>query len=348
MVSRFLIFLLTSLFATSAFAQQAPKVLAELFSNTNCNNCKTPDEQFGSFIANNPQYGVVRISYHNDVSNVNDTFYQASLPASSIRSSAFYNVQTDPTAAINGTVLANNVQAWEALAKSNATTDPNIQLSARNAGDSIIIHVTNKAQLSKSVRLYVALTESHIVMANTLAYGVPTSGYWDDVFRDMLPTGAGTDAFTPTGNDVYDVSFTPPTPDLPDATGHVWNTQNMKVVAFIQDDQANPTKKVEALGVISLANLGVNDGPSVASSASIRVAGNPTSPELRVSLPASQHARVVLSDLLGRTVGTLYDGNLPDGESTVEFAKSAIPAGCYIARLFVAGNETAHTKLIVP
>src|SRR5437867_2821631 len=92
----FLLMVVALFFIQPLKAQAQPKVLAEMFSNTDCKNCKTPDEAFESFMHNNPSYGIVRIAYHNEVPNPTDTFYIGSKFWTDYRSRTFYGVGSDP------------------------------------------------------------------------------------------------------------------------------------------------------------------------------------------------------------------------------------------------------------
>ncbi|MDP4200879.1 MAG: Omp28-related outer membrane protein [Bacteroidota bacterium] len=322
-----------------------PKVLAELFSNTNCGPCADADNKFDAFMAANPTYGIVRINYHNDIANPLDTFYKASQSSSFYRSSSVYGISTDPTGIINGQPSGSVEGAWEALSKTKGIATTPIQLSDSTDADGVIhIRVQNSVRPGTSCRLFVAVTESHIVMDNShQAYGNPPSGYWDDILRVMLPSPQGSSPFTPTGSDTYDFSFDP---TIPDYWGKLWNPENMQAIAFLQDDQGT-VKKVEAIGVLSLAIKGavtLNAPPN----AHLRLFANPTPrlSQVGITLPYTGRVRVTLSDMLGRSVRTLVDGMMPQGESSIELDGS-LPAGCYVIRMFVDGTETDHAKVIV-
>src|SRR5437667_873371 len=117
---------------------QPPKVLAENFNNTNCGNCKTPDEQFEAFMTKNPSLGIVRINYHNEITNPNDTFYVASQLFVAYRSGTFYSVSFNPYCVINGQSGANSEPTWEALSKSKALSAPGLTVNAYMTVDGLI------------------------------------------------------------------------------------------------------------------------------------------------------------------------------------------------------------------
>ena len=61
---------------------------------------------------------------------------------------------------------------------------------------------------------------------------------------------------------------------------------------------------------------------------------------LAYSLPEAEHVRVMIYDVLGRTVATLADETRPAGEHTLTWDASGIPAGVYFYRL-----EAGETRL---
>jgi len=164
----------------------------------------------------------------------------------------------------------------------------------------------------------------------------------------MLPNSSDT---TPLGTGEtrsFDVPFDPSNYLYSDN----WHTDHMEAVVFVQDVTNIPINgtnnyNVESIGVVSLANPAAVTPSQIASSASLHVIGTPANSQLRVSLPASAQVRVVLSDMLGRGICTLADAMMPEGQTSIEMASGILPAGCYIARMIVDGNEVDHAKLII-
>ncbi|MBI5709440.1 MAG: hypothetical protein HZC42_03930 [Candidatus Eisenbacteria bacterium] len=72
----------------------------------------------------------------------------------------------------------------------------------------------------------------------------------------------------------------------------------------------------------------------------------------RVEVPAALHARLDLYDVTGRRVRTVLDGDLPPGESAVEWdgrgsSGAAAGSGIYFARLNCrAGQRTVRVPLL--
>lgn len=75
---------------------------------------------------------------------------------------------------------------------------------------------------------------------------------------------------------------------------------------------------------------------------------NPFNPAttLRYSLPATGHARLAVTDALGREVAVLADGVLNAGAHTARFDAAALPSGLYMARL-VSGGATVTRGMLL-
>ncbi len=323
-----------------------PTILAEVFGNFGCANCKNADLAFDDYLFDKPT--IQLINYHNEFPTPSDAFFAVARQGQQyLYRSTLYAVNGDPVEVTNGGAIerANSELTWEDNCNS-ATHLPPLTVTAYKTADGMIyIHAKNTLTLPAAVRLNVALLESNIVQANPGAQGIPPSNVWDNIFREMLPTPDGF-LFTPTGADEFTYSFDP---TQTDANGDTWNPDNMKAVAFLQDDQG-ATKKVESLGVVSLANLPLSAvTASDHKTTGLRILGNPTkgTSQFWLTLPSSSHVKLTLSDMLGREVRVLVDVQMPEGQTSVEMNTGTLPAGCYIARMFIGGSEVDHAKLVV-
>jgi hypothetical protein len=328
------ILLATSLLcATVANAQN--KVLAELFTNTNCGNCRVPEEAFEGFVNSHPQFGVVRIVYHNEITNNDDVFYVASKPDVDAREQ-MYALNANPLAIIDGFPLGNNESIWETAVQQAAAQALPVAIeitSAAGTGNKYNIHVTLTGSLTKQARLFVALTEDNIIYNNTLAYGNPTSGEWDDIFRMMLPSSNGTDPFQLTGTRSFDVTA--------DLTDQDWNPSNMHVVAFVQDVATSGPSSFQAEGFAkqSLTTAGVEE--SKTSGFGIR----PTAKGLIMSLPIGAHSlSLTVTDVLGRSIRKMSIPNIAAGEFDVD--DLTLPHGSYIVSCQADGSSLGSCKII--
>ena len=73
---------------------------------------------------------------------------------------------------------------------------------------------------------------------------------------------------------------------------------------------------------------------------------NPFNPQtsIRFGLPRTGNVKLVVVDMLGRTVSVLVDGSLQAGTHEVEFDASSLPSGTYIYRL--EAEDVAITRLL--
>ena len=326
---------------------QQPTVLAELFSNFDCANCKIADLTFEDYLSDKPK--IVLINYHNASPSPSDPFFMVARQGrSTLYRSDFYAVSADPVAAVNGKVDVGSEPTWESDCTNAKQLPPHTVTAYKDAAGLIYVHVKNTNSIASAQRLNVALLESKIVKANPLAQGVPPSGVWDNIFREMLPTPDGY-LFTPTGNDEYTYHFDPTQDDVNLDT---WNPDNMQAVAWLQDDQG-ATKKVEAIGTVSLANLPLGGSGVVATPnqpvPALRVMGNPSGGHAQfwLTLQSPANVRLTLSDMLGREVRVLNNQRLGEGQTSVEMNDSKLASGCYIVRMYVDGTEADHAKLVI-
>ena len=326
--------LLAASLVTVQRANAQQKVLAELFTNTNCGNCRVPEEKFGTFVETNTQYGVVRIVYHNEVTNPDDIFYVPAMGDVNAREQA-YGLNANPLGIIDGYPLGNNETTWETTVKQAAmqSLPVTVTVSATKQGtNKYAIHVTTNGSINKQGKLYVALTESHIVYDNPNAYGNPTSGYWDDIFRMMLPTSTGSDAFALGGTHQFDY--------VADFSDQDWNAANMHVVAFVQETapSAASSYQVDGLQSIVMDAEGVIDGRSVSSAVSATARG------LRIETPSASVLTVQVTDVLGRTAAVRELRGLAAGLYNVD--DLSLTSGAYIATVTADGKVLGTCKLV--
>jgi VWFA-related protein len=92
------------------------------------------------------------------------------------------------------------------------------------------------------------------------------------------------------------------------------------------------------------------DAPEESSAGSgiISIAPNPLheSGTLRLMLPKRSQVSIVLLDVAGRVVSTVYDGELPAGENLREFDTEGLPAGRYFLRLAMPGESSLYPVVI--
>ena len=87
---------------------------------------------------------------------------------------------------------------------------------------------------------------------------------------------------------------------------------------------------------------------TIAGALALSVTPNPISGRgtVRVSVPTAGHVRVVITDVLGREVAVLVDGERPAGPSDVALETGRLAPGVYVVRL-VAGSEATVRRVTV-
>lgn len=112
---------------------------------------------------------------------------------------------------------------------------------------------------------------------------------------------------------------------------------------------------VETLGGVSSPSLAVFDldgtvsaeaPPTEAPRRGLAAFPNPARGATTLRFTATGPTRLVLLDMLGRTVAVMLDGETGTGERTVRVDTARLPAGVYVARLD-AGGETTTARLTV-
>lgn len=333
---------LVSTASQRAVAQQ-PTVLAELFTNVDCSNCRIPDDKYTTYVAAHP--GIVQINYHNSSPDATDVFYLDSSPASGDRD-GFYHGGTaglsDPTTFIDG-FFAGSGQTeaqWENVSTSSLAQPltPITITKTVNAGDSITLSFSVSSQ--NAVKVFVALVESGIVYQNSKQYGSPTNNIWNSVFRMMLPTANGSPVFT--GGKSFSIIY--------DKNAHAWVADNMMAVVFVQASTASDNQQSHAIESIGTISLGGNSAVATDTHATVhlRIVANPTPRLSRIGVELQQpaHVRIVMSDMLGRPVETFADMTMPAGSTAIEVV-NPVPAGCYLIRMFVDGQPVDYAKVVV-
>ncbi|MCB2203483.1 T9SS type A sorting domain-containing protein [bacterium] len=75
---------------------------------------------------------------------------------------------------------------------------------------------------------------------------------------------------------------------------------------------------------------------------------NPFSPSTTISyaVPTTGHVRITVSDLLGRHIATLVEGNRSAGWHSVNFNSAGVPAGMYFYRMETGGTSRVRRMII--
>ncbi|HEX9950586.1 MAG TPA: ice-binding family protein [Rubricoccaceae bacterium] len=99
---------------------------------------------------------------------------------------------------------------------------------------------------------------------------------------------------------------------------------------------------------VVLTQTAVAGETGVTGALALSVTPNPISGRgtVRVSVPTAGHVRVVITDVLGREVAVLVDGERPAGPSDVALETGRLAPGVYVVRL-VAGSEATVRRVTV-
>jgi hypothetical protein len=81
--------------------------------------------------------------------------------------------------------------------------------------------------------------------------------------------------------------------------------------------------------------------PTIVNEANLVSYPNPFSgsTNIELQLDKSSYVRVVVTDISGRTVANLQEGNLTEGTHRFEFNGSALPKGMYIAKVITSDSQ---------
>src|SRR5688572_25207737 len=203
------------------------QILVENFRNFDCANCKEPDENLEKFIHDSSHFNAILIFYHNRDPYPFDPFFIASKDDVLARNS-LYSVAGNPTVHVSGFFAGSGAQTlsnWKTYVQ-EAYKQPKLataEISKVYNGDSTFTISVNYSgtSLGQPVRPYMLIAESNLVEANSKLYGLPSSGVWNNIFRDSLVPSSG-DPFVLGGT--KSVTFTL------DARGKNWKLENLKAV----------------------------------------------------------------------------------------------------------------------
>ena len=112
--------------------------------------------------------------------------------------------------------------------------------------------------------------------------------------------------------------------------------QNQKIITLNYNDYSPPLPDTILADVNTTSNavlsLGVNSSGSVA--------------QISYTIPSDGPARLIIQDILGRTVRTIINGFTPSGSRETDVSFDGLPAGAYYVTL-QSGNGSITKKLIV-
>lgn len=335
------VFVVLSLFVLTGISQA--QVLAENFRNTDCANCKVPDDQFEEYIAAYPNYKVILVNYHNSFPSPQDPFYLASKDDVNPRSNVFYGVISDPYMYINGYSAGSKVSDWKTLTQeaSSVALPYTVDLQKSINGNIITIHATVSGSTNQQVRPTALILESDISYYNTLGYGNPPSGKWNDVMRAIAPTPNGDEPTLISGTKHFIYEY--------DATGKGWNLDNIHLVFFLQQvTKVTPGNNYPILGIGKTEFSKSVESERPASGTFLEYRGvNPFTGKnyVKIHLEEPSQVKILLCDILGNTVATVFDEYVTGNEYGTDLNMHGLNEGVYFARMFIGAEQVGVVKL---
>jgi hypothetical protein len=337
------------------FSNLQAQLLLEITRNFDCGPCKKVDPPFEHFLSQHPEYNSTTVFYHNGTPYPLDPFYLGNTADVDYRTKTFYKPPItggNPSLYINGNFVSQSseeLNKWETVTQEiyeieRDKTHPAIELSNQDNGDGTYSVTLNISGATDEVRPYVIITESGIVQDNKQEYGVPESGVWDNIFRTMIPSSNGGDPFTLQGTKTLTYTFDP--------RGKSWNISKLRAIALLQNVALSPvgngSRDIVAIKASSsgfFASGAVKPGKG---HQSVIAYPNPFAESIAIpfTLQEPSHVFVRISDLLGRDVATLLNERVAEKESSVTFVPQSIPAGTYVASIYVNGSFAGSQKLI--
>ncbi len=319
------------------------QIIAENFRNTDCANCKVPDDQYEAFIAANPSYEVILVNYHSSFPSPQDPFYLASKDDVNPRNNIFYGIISNPFMYVGGYSAGSKVSDWKTLTQEAAaiTSPLTVTLEKSIANNIITIHATVNGSSSMQVRPFALILESDIVYNNTLSYGNPPSGKWNDIVRAIAPTPNGDEPVLISGTKHFIYEY--------DATGKGWNLNNIHLVFFLQQvTKVTPGNNYPILGVGKTEFTKSVKKAKEFEGYSLEHRGvNPFTGKnyMKMNLKQPAQVKILISDILGNTVATALDEFISSSEYGTDLNMQGLNEGVYFARMFVGNQQVDVVKI---
>lgn len=328
----------------SASASVRAQILAEVYRNIDCANCRQPDDGLEQFVAQNPNLKITTVYLHTDFPSPVDPFFLASQTDVSHRFYDVYQQSSTPLAAIDGFVAGTSLSSWKQVIGVAPSLPVTVSAQAADTNGIITVHMHIEGGSGAQVRPYVMLLESKIIYDNQKSYGKLDS--WDNIFRAMIPGKDGGDAFTLGGSHDFTYTF--------DVTGKGYIESNLSIVAFVQEVAAQPSPNntsylIDGFGVSTVT---INSAVTPQTETSVSLGApmpNPSATAVSVpfTLPTAATVKIVVSDELGREVATIANGTYSEGSSTAVFNPQVRRPGVYVVTMSADGVLVGTKKIVL-
>lgn len=343
--------LIIAVIVALASSANAQIIVAELFNNIDCANCRQPDDGFDTLMIHHPEYNILPIYYHVDFPAPNDPFNLASKTDVDGRFVKLYKLGSTPSAYIDGEFAGGGdgcLAKWTSRAQlryASGALPVVVDLAARDSAGSLVIDMTATGSVSGTgVKPYCAIIESGLYYDNSLGYGPVPNGIWNNVFRAMVPASGGGPTYSQSGVQHFHY--------VVDTTGRGWTMKNLAVVGFLQDNfhetGANTSYLMYGAAYTAVQTAGVaSDGQRM--DALGTPSPNPSLSFARIPFTLSKSAivRISVCDALGREVAVIANGTYNEGASVAEFDPTTHTAGVYVANMTVNGRFVGSQKIVL-
>jgi len=213
-------------------AQSKRYILLEHFTNTECSECKTKNDQFYTDILPNNLTDIIHISYHAPFPS-NSSFFYSQNPTDSDAAVNYYDINKTPQIVMNGTLLDEGDNLIEqSTIDEFASNDPESPIVfdtftlTDDGNGNYNLRVIIATEVAQPLGNYIIRTA---VVESEVNYDAPNGEtVHKNVMRKMLDSFAGETFSPPTvGNrTLHNYNFTA------DAD---WNTDNLYIISWIQN-----------------------------------------------------------------------------------------------------------------
>ncbi len=247
-----------------SFADSPRKILIEEATNTGCGPCAVQNPSFKRFVMNNFS-DVIPLVYHAWWPSGSDPMYLENTAMNTARIQ-YYGIQNIgvPNVRVNGKIAPKTGNWYDGAAgdtvaiknevdKYRGTSSPiTLTVAENRSGSQSTVQVTiSTTQSLVGKKLRVAVVEYQIVYPNPPGSNGEKEFFW--VARNMLPDANGTTLDLQAGsNRTYTFNY---------SIKSNWNSQQIYIIAFIQDDQTKEVLQAAQNLKVAKVNVQASDNP---------------------------------------------------------------------------------------
>jgi len=313
-------------------------ILWESFTNTGCHPCAAANP-INIDMIKKYRDRIVPLFLHTDFPSSKDPFNLAIKEVLKARLT-YYNINGVPRVFMNGTytkIVGDVAKFDDYIAfEKNKFSPIKMKISGKISGDKFIskVEIDPIADAAPAIyKLHVGITESNIKYK---ALNGETDFPW--TLRNLYPSAYGTkiDIIKKGSKIVKNIEC---------SIDPSWKKENLKVIAFVQNDNTKEVIQAAELTNITSVGEGISNTPEKYSLS--QNYPNPFNPSTTIEyqIPEMVNVNLVVYDILGRKVKTLVNEIQNAGNYKVTFNAEGIASGIYFYKL-TAGNFTNIKKVV--